>query len=207
MSSTPVRLAVFASGGGSNFDAIARHFKDSQLLQVVLCVSNKPKAGVLDKARSLAIPTAVIETRDPDIYLHSLLQALEQHGVTHIALAGYLKMIPVGLIERFRNRIVNIHPSLLPAFGGKGMYGRRVHEAVIASGTRWSGATVHFVDETYDTGPIIMQEPVPVASDDDAASLAARILKVEHRLYPAVLELLSQGRITLTDNRVYIRDA
>lgn len=206
MTNTPIRLAVLASGSGSNFEAIASHFKDSTAVDVALCVSNKPSAGVLARAQSYDIPTALVDTSESISYSSSLLQLLEQHDVSHVALAGYLKLIPDEVIARYRNKILNIHPSLLPAFGGKGMYGRRVHEAVIASGTQWSGATVHFVDETYDTGLIIMQEPVPVSADDDPASLAARILKVEHRLYPSVIELLADNRIDIIDNRVQIKE-
>nr|WP_243665078.1 phosphoribosylglycinamide formyltransferase [Rhodothermus marinus] len=122
-----------------------------------------------------------------------MLEVLRAHDVELVALAGYLKKIPDNVVAAYRNRILNIHPSLLPAFGGPGMYGRRVHEAVLNYGVRWTGATVHLVDEEYDHGPIVLQEPVPVLPDDTPETLAARVLEVEHRLYPEALRLFAEG--------------
>lgn len=203
-----MNLAVFASGGGSNFQAILDAVDAGTLqAQVGLCVSNKPSAGALDRAEKHGIPRLVLDPRafeDSASYEAVLLPALAEHGVTHIALAGYLRRIPSGLVAAFRWRIVNIHPALLPAYGGPGMYGRHVHEAVIAAGDAFSGASVHFVDEEYDSGLIILQDTVPVLPDDDAKALAARVLHVEHRLYPAALQLLSEGRVRPQGQRVLI---
>jgi phosphoribosylglycinamide formyltransferase-1 len=203
-----MHLAVFASGGGSNFQAILDAISAGRLeASVVLCVSNKAAAGALVRAEDAGVPTTVLDPRNFEVetdYEATLLSTLSDHGVTHIALAGYLRRIPSGLVAAYRDRIVNIHPALLPAYGGPGMYGRHVHHAVIAAKDAFSGATVHLVDEEYDTGPIILQDTVPVLPDDDAESLAARVLRVEHRLYPAALQLLSEGRIRPQGGRVLI---
>lgn len=204
----PMRLAVFASGGGTNFQAILDAIADGDLpATVALCVSNRPDAGALERAERHDVPTAVL---DPDAFssakafAEELLSTLSDFRVTFIALAGYLRKIPSPVIERFRHRITNIHPALLPAFGGKGMYGMNVHRAVVEHGVRWSGATVHLVDETYDTGPIVLQEPVPVYPEDTPQQLADRILPVEHRLYSEALRLFAEGRIRLEGRTVHI---
>ena len=129
-----------------------------------------------------------------------LLQELATRGIMHVVLAGYLQLVPLEVVQSFRGRIFNVHPALLPSFGGLGMYGERVHSAVLASGARVSGPTVHFVDEVYDRGAIIAQWPVPVAPNDSVASLAARVLAVEHLLYPRVVHAVCCGRIRLGDN-------
>jgi phosphoribosylglycinamide formyltransferase-1 len=199
-----LRLAVFASGGGTNFQAILDAIGQGALsAEVALCVSNRPDAGALDRARRHDIPTAVL---DPSAPAHEamLLDTLETHAVDFIALAGYLRKIPSGVVDRFRHRMTNIHPALLPAFGGEGMYGMHVHRAVLDYGARWSGATVHLVDESYDTGPIVLQEPVPVYPDDTPDDLAARVLAVEHRLYPEALRLFTEGRIRCEGRTVHI---
>ena len=199
-----MRLAVFASGSGSNAEVILRAAAGGDLGgSVDLVVTNRPDAGVLDRAARFGIPTHVIPEGSFADAEH-VLGVLSDHGVDTIALAGYLKLVPIPLVQAFRNRIVNVHPALLPAFGGHGMYGMNVHRAVIESGARWSGATLHFVDETYDTGPIILQAPVPVFSDDTPESLAARVLTVEHRLYPQALRLLAQERLRIDGRRVHI---
>jgi phosphoribosylglycinamide formyltransferase-1 len=191
-----MKLAVFASGGGSNFQAIVDAAASGRFSgEVVLCVSNRKAAGVLERAQTAGIPTVVLSPRNFDDaaeYEDVLLVTLSRYGVDFIALAGYLQKIPPKIVERFRGRIVNIHPALLPAFGGKGMYGIHVHEAVLAAGVSTSGATVHVVAEEYDTGPIVLQEAVPVEPGDTPETLAARVLEVEHRLYPAALALLAE---------------
>lgn len=207
--STPnPRVAIFASGGGSNFAAVAEASSSGRLdADIVLCLSNRREAGVLTRAHEMGIPTVVIRPQDfesEDEYVERLLAELESYGVQIIALAGYLKKIPSEVVGRFRHRIANIHPALLPAFGGKGMYGRRVHEAVLEHGVRWTGVTVHLVDEAYDTGPIILQEPVPVRVDDTPDALAARVLEVEHRLYPQALQLLATGRASVKGRTVIL---
>ena len=180
---TPVRAAVLVSGGGTNLQALLDHAAPVAIARVV---SSRPDAGALDRAWRAGVPTTVL--RDPADPAE-LLGALE--GADLVVLAGYLKLVPAAAVARFRWRMINIHPALLPAFGGPGMYGPSVHEAVLASGAALSGATVHYVDEQYDRGPIIAQWPVPVRPDDTAASLAERVLAAEHRLLPRVVRALA----------------
>jgi formyltetrahydrofolate-dependent phosphoribosylglycinamide formyltransferase len=192
----PLRVAVLASGGGSNLQAIldhAQHLGDACAARVVLVASNRAGAGAIEKARAAGVSTAVI-TNPADG--PALVHLLELHRVELVALAGYLKLVPPEVTARWRGRIVNIHPALLPKFGGAGMYGHRVHEAVLAAGETESGATVHQVDDAFDRGAIIAQERVPVEPGDTADSLAARVLAAEHRLYPRTLDVLARHLIT-----------
>jgi phosphoribosylglycinamide formyltransferase-1 len=185
----PVRVAVLASGGGTNLQSLLDHLGPGAPAQVVRVLSNRPDAGALERARRAGVATAVL--RDPTDPAE-LLAALTD--VDFVVLAGYLKLVPPAVVARFRHRMINIHPALLPAFGGPGMYGQRVHAAVLASGARRSGATVHYVDEHYDRGPIIAQRAVPVEPQDTPDALAARVLAVEHELLPeVVLELARRG--------------
>lgn len=205
-----MRIAVFASGGGTNYQAILDAIQRRELpASPVICVSNRADAGALERARRHAIATHVLSSSgaNADEVAAEMLETLHQANANFIALAGFLKMIPERVISAYRNRIVNIHPSLLPAFGGRGMYGRRVHEAVIEHGVRWTGVTVHVVDEHYDTGPIVLQEPVPVLQDDTPESVASRVLEAEHRLYPEALRLFAQGRISIEGRHVRILDS
>jgi phosphoribosylglycinamide formyltransferase/phosphoribosylglycinamide formyltransferase-1 len=177
-------VAVAASGRGSNLEALLRALGPDAPARVVLVLSDRSDAPALARAAERGIATVTL--RDPSASAE-WLAALERYAVGLLVLAGYVKLVPSEVIERFRGRIINIHPALLPAFGGKGMYGRRVHEAVLASGARESGATVHLVDEAYDRGAILGQARVPVLPGDDAERLAARVLEVEHRLLPAAV--------------------
>ncbi|ARA92409.1 phosphoribosylglycinamide formyltransferase [Rhodothermaceae bacterium RA] len=203
-----MRLAVFASGSGTNFQALLQARAEGSLsVDFALCVSNNASAPALERARIHGIPTAVLDPRsypDEATYTADLAATLEAHGVTFIALAGYLRKIPSAIVRAYHGRMLNIHPSLLPAFGGRGMYGARVHEAVLAYGVRWTGVTVHLVDEAYDTGPIVLQEPVPVYPDDTPERLAARVLRVEHRIYPLAVQLFAERRVTVEGRRVRI---
>ena len=178
----PVRVAVLASGGGTNLQALLDTLGPDAPARVVRVVTNRADAGALDRARQAGVPTTVL--RDP-ADAAELLSALADADL--VVLAGYLKLVPRATVARFRHRMINIHPALLPAFGGPGMYGRRVHEAVLASGATVSGATVHYVDEQYDRGPIIAQRRVPVRPDDTPDTLAARVLAAEHELLPEVV--------------------
>jgi formyltetrahydrofolate-dependent phosphoribosylglycinamide formyltransferase len=179
-----MRLAVVISGRGSNLAALLAALPAAGgPAEVVLVLSNRPAAG-LELARGRGIPTLVLA--DPADG-RAWLDALAAHGVDLIVLAGYLRLVPADVVERYRGRIINIHPALLPAFGGPGMYGRRVHEAVLASGATVSGATVHLVDEMYDQGQVLAQARVPVLPGDTPETLAGRVLEVEHRLLPAVV--------------------
>ena len=194
------RIAAFVSGGGSNFVAVHDYQRDrgeSAAGAVVLLVSNKSTCAALTRAADRGIACVVLEQpRDGD----ALLALLIAHRIEVIVLAGYLALVPAAVTRAYRGRIVNVHPALLPAFGGPGMYGRRVHAAVIESGARISGASVHFVDEVYDRGAIIAQWPVPVFEEDSAESLAARVLRVEHALLPRVVELLCAESLALDDD-------
>jgi phosphoribosylglycinamide formyltransferase/phosphoribosylglycinamide formyltransferase-1 len=187
---TPVRVAVLASGGGTNLQALLDALRDAPRARVAHVITNRADAGALERARASGVPATVL--RDPDDAAE-LLGAL---GGTAdlVVLAGYLKLVPPAVVAQFRWRMINIHPALLPAHGGAGMYGRRVHAAVLASGAAESGATVHYVDEQYDRGPIIAQRRVPVLAGDTPETLAARVLDAEHRLLPlVVLELARRG--------------
>lgn len=197
------RIAVLASGGGSNLQAIIDHFSSLGAQRggdIILVASDRAEAPALHRAEAAGIEALSLNGKARTT---GLLQELTTRGVMNVVLAGYLRLVPPEVVQAFRGRIVNVHPALLPAFGGRGMYGERVHAAVLASGARVSGLTVHFVDEVYDHGAIIAQWPVPVAPNDSTASLAARVLAVEHLLYPRVVQALCAGRIRLgEDGRV-----
>ncbi|MGC8773781.1 MAG: phosphoribosylglycinamide formyltransferase [Chlorobaculum sp.] len=188
------RLAVFCSGTGSNFKALFHAIIERELpAEIVLCLSNRSQCGAVDFAKEYGIKTLHLSESQfgsHDDFARAMLSELRDRQIDMILLAGYLRKIPDAVIAAYPEKIVNIHPSLLPQFGGHGMYGMRVHEAVIASGETRSGATVHFVNEEYDKGRIIMQNHVPVLPGDTAETLAERVLRCEHRLYPAALEKL-----------------
>jgi formyltetrahydrofolate-dependent phosphoribosylglycinamide formyltransferase len=201
----PARIAVLASGGGTNLQALLDHFADGTAGgRVVWVGSNVAGAGALARAGRAGVATGlVVDPADGA----ALLAQLRAADADLVALAGYLRLVPAEVVRAFPGRIVNVHPALLPAFGGPGMYGRHVHEAVLAHGCRVSGVTVHLVDEQYDRGPILAQWPVPVLPDDDAAALAARVLQAEHALFPRVVEALARGQLALgADGRVATRD-
>lgn len=183
-------MAVFASGGGTNLQALMDHQAADPCWCVGLVVSDRADAGALERAAEAGVPTVTIATphRTPEEVSAETLTRLREHEIDLIALAGYLKRIPAEVVAAYRNRILNIHPALLPWFGGPGMYGLRVHRAVLDAGSRLSGVSVHVVDEEYDRGRILAQWPVPVHPGDTPEELAARALKVEHRLYPAVVD-------------------
>lgn len=199
------RVAVLASGSGTNLQAILDHQSALQkesaaAAQVVLVGSDHAEAGALSRARSAGITAVAL---DRTARTTGLMPILAAHRIEMVVLAGYLRLVPADVVSHFRGRILNVHPALLPAFGGAGMFGQRVHEAVIASGARLTGPTVHFVDERYDEGPIIAQVAVPVLPSDTPDDVAKRVLEVEHRLYPRVVEAVAAGRIRLgSDNKV-----
>lgn len=181
----PVRVAVLVSGGGTNLQALLDALHDSPIARVARVISNRSDAGALDRARKATVPTTILKNPADS---NELLAALRDAQL--VVLAGYLKLVPRAVVERFPGRMINIHPALLPDFGGPGMYGHHVHEAVLASGAKESGATVHLVDEAFDRGKIIAQERVPILDGDTPERLAARVLEAEHRLLPrVVLEL------------------
>lgn len=205
--SQPTAIAVFASGSGTNLGSLLDNFgrdgRPDPSARIALLITDRPGIRSLERADAAGVPARVIppseyETREA--FAAALLDSLREHAIELIALAGYVRLVPTQVVEGYRGRIVNIHPGPLPTFGGPGMYGHHVHEAVIASGVRVSGPTIHFVDERYDTGPIIAQWPVPVLADDTPDALAARVLRHEHRLYPAVLRALARGEIRLEED-------
>lgn len=181
------RIAVFASGNGSNAENIIRYFREADRgAEVVLVVTNKADAGVIARAGRLGVDCRVMtaaEIRDPE----RMLPLLESYGIDLIVLAGFLLMVPPFLISRYPDRIINIHPALLPKFGGKGMYGRHVHEAVVAAGERESGITVHFVSEKYDEGRIIAQVATAVSPSDTPADVEAKIHRLEQENFPRII--------------------
>ena len=179
-----MRVAVAVSGRGSNLEALLQALGPAATARVVVVLSNRADAGALARAAGYGVPGVVLRAPSDSA---EWLDHLARFEVDLLVLAGYLKLVPAGVIERYRGRIVNVHPALLPAFGGPGMYGRRVHEAVLASGASESGATVHLVDEEYDRGAVLAQARVPVLLGDTPERLAARVLEAEHRLLPAVV--------------------
>ncbi len=188
-------LAVFASGGGSNLQALIDGAKSGvHCGRMGVVISNNSKSLALTRAQNENIPAYHISGKtipDPGQFADKIRDVLETHGVNLIVLAGYMKLLPLPIIRLYRSRIINIHPALLPKYGGQGMYGINVHKAVLASGDKLSGATVHFVDEAYDSGPILIQRTVPVLPGDDPETLAARVLKVEHLILPQAVSMFA----------------
>lgn len=181
------QIAIFASGAGSNAQKIIEHFRNITNITVALIVCNKQGAGVVQIAADNSIPILLIE-KDRFFSSNSYVAELKQANIDFIVLAGFLWKIPEKLIQHYRNKIINIHPALLPKFGGKGMYGAKVHEAVIAAGEKESGITIHYVDEHYDNGDIILQATCPVTPNDTADTLAEKIHKLEHENFAKVIE-------------------
>jgi phosphoribosylglycinamide formyltransferase-1 len=195
------KIAVFISGGGTDLQALIDGSKSGILnARIVLVVSSKEEAYGLVRAKDEGIPSFVFRAKEYSSTYEAgmeLLRRLQEMSVEYVAMAGYLKMMPVEVLRAFPNRVVNIHPALLPKFGGKGMYGERVHAAVIAAGETQSGVTVHLADEEYDNGKILEQVAVPVLPGDTDKTLAARVLEAEHKLYPIALNKLIQGEYRL----------
>jgi phosphoribosylglycinamide formyltransferase 1 len=198
------RVAVLASGSGTNLQAILDHqaaLGATAAGRVVLVASDQAEAGALMRARSAGI-TAVVLSREQRT--SGLATILASHRIELLVLAGYMRLVPAEVVRQYHGRILNVHPALLPAFGGAGMYGHHVHDAVVASGTNLTGPTVHFVDERFDEGPVIAQAPVPVLPGDSADDVAKRVLEAEHALFPRVVEAVAAGRVRLAaDNRVW----
>jgi phosphoribosylglycinamide formyltransferase 1 len=195
--SRAARIAVLASGSGSNLQALLGRFNGDTAAsaKVALVIASRAGIGALERARAADVVTEVLDPKAPiDDHAEAMLRVLQREEIDLVVLAGYLHLVPEAVVTRFRGMMLNIHPALLPSFGGPGMYGMRVHRAVIQSGARVSGATVHQVDERYDEGAIVAQWPVPVLPGDSAEALAARVLQVEHLLLPAAVEaLVSSG--------------
>jgi phosphoribosylglycinamide formyltransferase-1 len=205
-----MNIAVFASGRGSNLMAILKAIEEGKLkARVVVVISNNSSAGALEIARSKGIDALHISRRQFSSdreYADKILSELRKRNVELVVLAGYMKKIPAEVVSEYRNRILNIHPALLPAFGGQGMYGINVHKAVIESGVKITGVTVHIVDEEYDHGPIILQRAVEVKDDDTPETLAERVLKVEHEVYPEAIRLFVEGKVNVFGRKVIIKN-
>lgn len=204
-----LRLGILASGRGSNFEAILRAIESGRLsAEARVLISNRKSAGALDVAARHGVPAAALTRKDFDsdeAFDREILRLFQKHGVDFVVLAGYLRLLTPVLVREFPNRILNIHPALLPSFGGKGMYGHHVHEAVLAHGCKVSGVTVHLVNEQYDAGPIVLQRCVPVKEGDTPDTLAARVLVEEHRALPEALQLFAEERISVEGRRVHVR--
>lgn len=205
-----LKIAVFASGKGSNLAAILREIECGHIhhAEIVLVISNNSTAGALELARDHGIPAVHISRRhctSDEEFTKKLKSLLEEHHVTFIVLAGYMKKVDSSIIDEYKNKIINIHPALLPLFGGTGMYGMHVHEAVIAGKSAVSGATVHLVDNEYDHGSIIIQRSIDVAPDETPESLAAKVLQIEHELYPEAVKLFAEGRVHINGKQVFIQ--
>ena len=198
MANHKTRLAAFCSGTGSNFQSLYHAINERVFpAEFTLCLSNRSECGAIAFARQHGIPTVHLSEKQYDThraFAAAMLKSLEEHGVEYILLAGYLRKVPEAVVNAYSFRILNIHPALLPEFGGPGMYGINVHKAVLEAGRKETGATVHYVDPEYDKGPVLLQRKVPVEPGDTPESLAARVLKCEHRLYPDALEKLLTDR-------------
>lgn len=206
MTTKKLKIAVLASGGGTNLQSIIDQSQAGKIdAEIVLVFSNNPNAGALTRAQKAGIPTLCINHRDfskREEFDQTVVTALKNTGVELIVLAGFMRIISEVFLQAFPQRIINIHPSLLPAFPGL-----HVQQKAIDYGARFSGCTVHFVDGGVDTGPIIVQAVVPVHSDDSEETLAARILEQEHKIYPQAIQWLAEGRVQINNRRVHILDA
>jgi formyltetrahydrofolate-dependent phosphoribosylglycinamide formyltransferase len=209
---TRARIAVLASGTGTNLQAILDYFDrlgERRAGEVVLVASDRAQAGALARARARGIAAEAIAPTSAMKERATLSALIDAQSPDFIVLAGYLRLVPLEVVRRYAGRMLNVHPALLPAFGGAGMYGRRVHEAVLDAGVKVTGVTAHFVDEEYDRGTIIAQWPVAVRAGDDADTLAARVLRVEHLLFPRVVDAVARGRVTLAscrEGRAFVDD-
>ena len=199
-----MNIAVFVSGRGSNLKAILTSEELKQLVEVKAVISDKISCPAFQIAENFSIPTYSIGDKAGRINYEELIPLLLDLKIDLIVLAGFLKLIPHELIDLFRNRIINIHPALLPSFGGKGLYGSNVHKAVFESSAKVSGATVHFVDYTYDTGNIIAQKCVDISDVNSSEEIAERVIKIEHELLPYVLKKFALGKVNIVDKRVVV---
>ncbi len=191
------KIAVFASGGGTDFQSIIDANERENFCKIEYLVASKPNVGAIERAKKHGIKTLVFDKtkEDKESFYARIAEELKKGGIEYIVLAGWLLVVPPSFINEFRNRVINIHPSLIPSFCGMGYYGLRVHEKAIEYGVKLSGATVHFVEADVDGGAIIMQRAVEVLPDDTPETLQARILKEEHTMLPECVKLLCQGKV------------
>ncbi|HKZ22432.1 MAG TPA: phosphoribosylglycinamide formyltransferase [candidate division Zixibacteria bacterium] len=204
-------LAVLASGSGTNLQAIIDAIKKKKLpAKIKIVISNNNDAYALKRARKNKIKTLHLSHKQfvsPRVFDQKLISILKKEKIDLIALAGYMKRLSPSVVRKFKNKIINIHPALLPRFGGKGMYGIHVHEAVLKSKAKTSGVSVHLVDEKYDRGAIVFQKEISVRDNDTAESLQKRVLKIEHQVYPYVIGLFVRNKILIKGRKVYIRNS
>ena len=205
-----LNLVALASGGGTNLQAIIDNIEKGILnARIKAVISNNSKSGALERARNhniRAIHLSHKQSGTPEEFDQRLLSVLKENETDLVILAGYMKMLSPTIVRAYKNKILNIHPALLPSFGGTGMYGIHVHEAVIDSGVKVTGVTVHLVDEIYDHGAIIVQKCVPVQSDDTPETLQQRVLPHEHELYSKAIQLFAEDKVEIKDNKAYIKD-
>ncbi|HBC30296.1 MAG TPA: phosphoribosylglycinamide formyltransferase [Clostridiales bacterium] len=205
-----VKIGVLISGSGTNLQSLIDNIENGKINgRITVVISNRKDAYGLNRARQKNIAAVYIRQKDYDSFEKfndAIIDELKSHGVELVVLAGYLKILTPRFIEEFRNRIINIHPSLIPAFCGKGFYGIKVHEEAINYGVKLSGATVHFVDEKADTGPIIIQEAVEVSYEDTAEALQQKVLKIEHKILPLAVKYYCGGKIQISGRKVKIKE-
>ena len=199
-----MKIAVFVSGRGSNLSTILNYPDLKNKIKIVAVISDKIDCKAFEIAREFGINTFTVGDGDGRINQNDITSRLKKLEVDFIVLAGYLKLIPTELIEKFENRIINIHPALLPSFGGKGMYGINVHRAVFNSSVKVSGATIHMVDKAYDTGKIIAQKCVDISDVKNPDEIAERVLKIEHQLLPEVIKAFAENRVKIESDRIII---
>jgi phosphoribosylglycinamide formyltransferase-1 len=202
------RIGVLVSGGGTNLQAVMDKTDEGYIdAEITVVISNRKDAYALERAKAAGIDARYVVRKDyesDEQRDYAMMRILEDHAVDLVVLAGYLGILSKPFIDAYRLRIINVHPSLIPAFCGKGFYGHHVHQAVLDYGVKVSGATVHFVDEGIDAGPIILQKAVEVKDDDTADTLAARVLEVEHELLPKAVKLFLEGRLSVSGRHVRI---
>ncbi len=207
-----MRLAVLVSGGGTNLQAIIDSMEKGDITNagIAVVISNNRNAYALERAKKHSIEALCISPKEyasREEFHAALLDALEERSIDLVVLAGYLVVIPEIMIQKYRNRIVNVHPSLIPAFCGTGYYGLKVHEGALDRGVKVTGATVHFVDEGTDTGPIILQKPVMIEEGDTPEMLQRRVMEqAEWQILPQAIDLIANGKVTVADNKVYIAE-
>lgn len=200
----PIRLAILISGGGTTLQNLLDRIAAGRLNAAIAgVVSSRADAFGIERAKKAGVPVTVVPARSPR-FADEVWSAVRSFAPDLVCFAGWLRLLPIP--ADYRLKVLNIHPALLPAFGGRGMYGRRVHEAVLACGAKVSGCTVHFADDSYDTGPILVQKCVPVKEGDDPDTLAARVFTAECEAYPEAIELMASGRVNVLSGRVVISD-
>lgn len=208
MSKALLKIGVLVSGSGSNLQAIINTVRRKKIrAEIGIVISSKADAYALTRAGKYQIPTLYMDPKlypDREAYTRAITDELKKRGVGLVCLAGFMSILTAYFVQSFPLKTINIHPALLPAFGGVGMYGHYVHEAVLRSGTKYSGCTVHFVNEGCDTGPIILQQAVRVQDNDTTETLAKRILKYEHKIYPLAIKYFAEGRLRIVGNRVLV---